>query len=254
MGYALTSMRGLIACPFCREMFEPGEATACPVCGMKLERVEKLASAPTGEIVIEVPTRVLNDCAKIQMFSVWTASKRLKIKLPEPGMVKRVSLLFSLLDAYELEMLPLSKNLRPRSLGVYARRWREAVEAARRERQIIAVAGQDAGERRPDPRRGPRHQRGTACRPSRSRAPGRRARHQSERGGSLRTQRKLLFTVRAGERRGRHVARGGHLGDLRGGQQLAPLDDAQERVQAAFGRREGLHGPPRRRSPGRQRP
>ena len=36
-----------------------------------------------------------------------------------------------LLDAYELEMLPLSKNLRPRSLGVYARRWREAVEAAR---------------------------------------------------------------------------------------------------------------------------
>lgn len=42
MGYALSSMRGLVACPFCREMFEPGEATACPVCGMKLERVEKL--------------------------------------------------------------------------------------------------------------------------------------------------------------------------------------------------------------------
>lgn len=42
MGYALTSMRGLIACPFCREMFQPGEATACPVCGMKLERLEKL--------------------------------------------------------------------------------------------------------------------------------------------------------------------------------------------------------------------
>jgi UDP-MurNAc hydroxylase len=95
------------------------------------KRVERLAAAPTGEIVIEVPTKVLNDCAKIQMFSVWTASKRLKVKLPEPGMVKRVSLLFSLLDAYELSMLPLSMNLRPRSLGVYARRWREAVEAAR---------------------------------------------------------------------------------------------------------------------------
>jgi len=33
---------GLLACPFCREMFEEGEAKACPVCGMALTKFEKL--------------------------------------------------------------------------------------------------------------------------------------------------------------------------------------------------------------------
>ena len=33
---------GLLACPFCREMFEEGEAKACPVCGMELTQFEKL--------------------------------------------------------------------------------------------------------------------------------------------------------------------------------------------------------------------
>lgn len=32
----------LLACPFCREMFEQGEASACPVCGMALARFEDL--------------------------------------------------------------------------------------------------------------------------------------------------------------------------------------------------------------------
>ncbi|MDB4943036.1 MAG: hypothetical protein JWP97_2570 [Labilithrix sp.] len=32
----------LLACPFCREMFEEGEAKACPVCGMELTQFEKL--------------------------------------------------------------------------------------------------------------------------------------------------------------------------------------------------------------------
>jgi hypothetical protein len=32
----------LLACPFCREMFEEGEATACPVCGMELTKFDKL--------------------------------------------------------------------------------------------------------------------------------------------------------------------------------------------------------------------
>lgn len=35
-------MRGLVACPFCREMFRPGEAKSCPVCGVDLLKVEKL--------------------------------------------------------------------------------------------------------------------------------------------------------------------------------------------------------------------
>ena len=33
---------GLLACPFCREMFEEGEDKACPVCGMALTKFEKL--------------------------------------------------------------------------------------------------------------------------------------------------------------------------------------------------------------------
>jgi hypothetical protein len=32
----------LLACPFCREMFEDGEATACPLCGMALKPFDKL--------------------------------------------------------------------------------------------------------------------------------------------------------------------------------------------------------------------
>ncbi len=32
----------LLACPFCREMFEQGEAKTCPVCGMALTPFEKL--------------------------------------------------------------------------------------------------------------------------------------------------------------------------------------------------------------------
>lgn len=40
MGYGVAV--GLVACPFCREMFEKGEADACPVCGMSLVAFEKL--------------------------------------------------------------------------------------------------------------------------------------------------------------------------------------------------------------------
>jgi len=32
----------LLACPFCRELFEEGEAKACPVCGMALAQLHKL--------------------------------------------------------------------------------------------------------------------------------------------------------------------------------------------------------------------
>lgn len=36
------AVSSLLACPFCREMFEPGEHRACPVCGMSLVGFEKL--------------------------------------------------------------------------------------------------------------------------------------------------------------------------------------------------------------------
>jgi hypothetical protein len=34
---------GLVACPFCREMFESGEKKSCPVCGMELVAFETLS-------------------------------------------------------------------------------------------------------------------------------------------------------------------------------------------------------------------
>jgi hypothetical protein len=98
---------------------------------MGASKVEVIADASDDCVIIETPALVLNDCTKIWMFSVWTASKRLKIHLPSPAHLKTLRALFSLLDFYELETLPLRKNLTWRSLGVRLRRWREVVEAGR---------------------------------------------------------------------------------------------------------------------------
>lgn len=60
---------GLLACPFCREMFEEGEAKACPVCGMELAKLHKLppsidalhdeAGVPTAPEAEELPLTYL---------------------------------------------------------------------------------------------------------------------------------------------------------------------------------------------------
>ncbi len=48
MGYAAAV--ALFACPFCREMFQAGEASECPVCGMGLKEFAKLPpSIEAGE-------------------------------------------------------------------------------------------------------------------------------------------------------------------------------------------------------------
>lgn len=59
MGYAAAV--GLVACPFCREMFEKSEASACPVCGMSLVAFEKLP--PSYEAATEdgVPIQPLHE-------------------------------------------------------------------------------------------------------------------------------------------------------------------------------------------------
>ena len=98
---------------------------------MPANKVEQLESAPPDCVVIETPALVLNDCTRIWMFSVWSASKRLKVFLPTREHLRVVSALFSLLDFYELETLPLRKNFARRALAVRLRRWREPVEAAR---------------------------------------------------------------------------------------------------------------------------
>lgn len=42
-------MSALVACPFCRAMFERGEAQACPECGLALEALSRLPVARHGD-------------------------------------------------------------------------------------------------------------------------------------------------------------------------------------------------------------
>lgn len=51
-------MNRLIACPFCRQMFELGEARACPECGLALEDIAKLPP-PAVSLDDEEPFEVL---------------------------------------------------------------------------------------------------------------------------------------------------------------------------------------------------
>ncbi len=46
-------MSDLVACPFCRQLFEPGEASACPDCGLGLKDLAKLP--PSYDAKIEYP-------------------------------------------------------------------------------------------------------------------------------------------------------------------------------------------------------
>ena len=58
VGYSLvTPMRTLMACPFCREMFEAGEARSCPECGLALKRLEELPQADELGLLHPLPRR-----------------------------------------------------------------------------------------------------------------------------------------------------------------------------------------------------
>jgi UDP-MurNAc hydroxylase len=94
-------------------------------------RVVEVAAPSTEWVVFEVHAIVLNDCAKLRMFSVWTASKRLKIHLPCAAALRDANLWFTLLDLYETDLLPIVRNFSARSLAVRLRRWREPVEVGR---------------------------------------------------------------------------------------------------------------------------
>lgn len=97
----------------------------------RTKEIAEVEAPPPEAILIDVSPRVLNDCTQMRMFSVWTASKRLRIHLPKPAALKKLRLLFSVLDAYELENVGLLKNFHKRHLGVFLRRWREGAEMFR---------------------------------------------------------------------------------------------------------------------------
>ncbi|MDE2451211.1 MAG: MBL fold metallo-hydrolase [Gammaproteobacteria bacterium] len=92
--------------------------------------VAELSESPAGHLVFELHAAVLNDCTRNRMFSVWSASKRLKIKLPGPEGLAQATRWLTFLDLYELAAFPLALNFTPRSLAIRLRRWREPLELA----------------------------------------------------------------------------------------------------------------------------
>ena len=73
--------------------------------------------------VIAVPTLVLNDCTKKRMFNSFTPSKLLRIY--DNSSMALYSTLFSYLDMFENDALPLTRLLEPRQFVTRLRRWRE---------------------------------------------------------------------------------------------------------------------------------
>lgn len=93
-----------------------------------LAAVAEVPAPAAGDVVFEVHAAVLRDCTRNRMFSVWSASKRLKIKLPAPHALAAATRWLTFLDLYELDTFPLARNFSLRSLAVRLRRWREPVE------------------------------------------------------------------------------------------------------------------------------
>ena len=93
------------------------------------QRVSEQSDAAAGQIVITVPALVINDCVRKRMFSVWTPSKRLRIRLSGAPLWK-VGLFLQLLDLYDNQELPLWRFFKWRSLSIWRRRWREPISIA----------------------------------------------------------------------------------------------------------------------------
>jgi UDP-MurNAc hydroxylase len=98
---------------------------------LKRRSVEVASANEAADVTIETHPLVLNDCTTQNMFSVWGASKRMRISLASPDCLRTLNSLLTLLDLYELETLPLRRNFAVRSLAVRLRRWRDAAEVAR---------------------------------------------------------------------------------------------------------------------------
>lgn len=102
---------------------------------------ETLAKPPP--VVIRTPARVLNDCTSFRMFSTWSASKRLSIRLQDAKLLGWTTALFLFLDLYELGTTPLLNNFTPRSLTARLRRWREPIDMGAFALKRLRTSGTD---------------------------------------------------------------------------------------------------------------
>ncbi len=94
-------------------------------------RVSRCEGASEDVLVFEVHATVVNDCTKLKMFSVWSASKRLRIHLPSAGALRDVNVWLTIVDLFEVDVLPLRRNFGRRALCIRLRRWREPMELAK---------------------------------------------------------------------------------------------------------------------------
>ncbi|MDB4733780.1 MBL fold metallo-hydrolase [Planctomycetota bacterium] len=101
------------------------------------EVVEK--TPEDSSFTVRVPAKVFNDCCRQKMFSVWSASKRLRFVVTKEN-APQLGPFLTLLDLYEQDFFPLRRNLSRRSLSSRIRRWREVVEFLRLA-FLVRVAG-----------------------------------------------------------------------------------------------------------------
>ncbi len=95
------------------------------------EVIKEVTEIPADlDFTINVPAFVLNDCVRRDMFSVWSASKRLEVEMDGDKVSKMRALLVAL-DFFENEGLPLRNNFGARNFSIWLTRWREAVEAVK---------------------------------------------------------------------------------------------------------------------------
>lgn len=108
-----------------------GESSAWWTLSFRSRSITVMDRAPDDAIVITTPPLVLNHCTRVRMFSAWTPSKRLSIRLADSADLKPLLVFLTALDLFELDALPLRRLFSWRSLTVRLTRWREYLDYAR---------------------------------------------------------------------------------------------------------------------------
>lgn len=101
-----------------------------------LDRIVEERAVADPTFSIRCQAAIINDCVRYDMFSVWTPSKRLSVRVRDRSAVDALLLFFNLLDGLELDYLPLRRLISRRVLRSAVRRWREPAEALR---TLVAV-------------------------------------------------------------------------------------------------------------------
>ena len=97
------------------------------------KKITKLSAPTPDDVIIEIPVLVLNQCVAKRMWNVLGPSKRLLVDLRNNHKKRLNTVVYGLelLNLYDMDYFPLSKELTSRALTSRMRRWREALEFLR---------------------------------------------------------------------------------------------------------------------------